>query len=150
MGRNRGRLLGLVRWNTSQAEISAPGVAVSNYPFWKLQLGCGLALSIFAFGAAWLTLRRRPLPPRLISWVAVAISATMAGILLGVSAEKMLYESYGFGDWLVRGLLMAAGIAAPGLASNALMSGRALPTFLELIGPREKSGPYRSRRWFWG
>ena len=114
-----------------------PGVAVSNYPFWKLQLGCGLALSIFVFGAAWLTLRRRPLPPRLISWVAVAISATVGGILLGVSAEKMLYESYGFGDWLVRGLLMAAGIAAPGLASNALMSGRALPTFLELIGPRE-------------
>ena len=114
-----------------------PGVAVSNYPFWKLQLGCGLALSISVFGAAWLTLRRRPLPARLISWVAVAVSATIAGILLGVSTEKMFYESYGFGDWLVRGLLMAAGTAAPLLSSNALMSGRVLPTFLELIGPRE-------------
>ena len=49
----------------------------------------------------------------------------------------MLYESYGLGDWLVRGLLMAAGIAAPLLSSNALMSGRGLPAFLELIGPRE-------------
>jgi exo-beta-1,3-glucanase (GH17 family) len=113
----------------------SPGVAVSNYPFWKLQLGCGLALSISVFGAAWLTLRRRPLPLRSISWAAVAVSATVAGILLGVSAEKMLYESYGLGDWLVRGLLMAAGIAAPLLSSNALMSGRVLPTFLELIGP---------------
>jgi exo-beta-1,3-glucanase (GH17 family) len=115
----------------------SPGVAVSNYPFWKLQLGCGLALSFSVFGAAWLTLRRRPLPPRSISWVAVAVSATVGGILLGVSAEKMLYESYGLGDWLVRGLLMAAGIAAPLLSSNALMSGRVLPTFLELIGPRD-------------
>jgi exo-beta-1,3-glucanase (GH17 family) len=115
----------------------SPGVAVSNYPFWKLQRGCGLALSFSVFGAAWLTLRRRPLPPRSISWVAVAVSATVGGILLGVSAEKMLYESYGLGDWLVRGLLMAAGIAAPLLSSNALMSGRVLPTFLELIGPRD-------------
>jgi exo-beta-1,3-glucanase (GH17 family) len=114
-----------------------PGVAISNYPFWKLQLGCGLALSISVFGAAFLTLRRRPLPPRLILWVAVAVTATVGGTLLGVSAEKMLYESYGLGDWLVRGLLLAAGIAAPLLSSNALMAGRALPTFLELIGPRD-------------
>jgi exo-beta-1,3-glucanase (GH17 family) len=27
-----------------------PGVAISNYPFWKLQLGCGLALSTSVFG----------------------------------------------------------------------------------------------------
>jgi exo-beta-1,3-glucanase (GH17 family) len=118
-----------------------PGTAISNYPFWKLQLGCGLALSISVFGAALLTLRRRPWPPRLISWVAVAVSATVGGILLGVSADEMLYESYGFGDWLVQGLLLAAGIAAPLLSSSALMSGRALPTFLELIGPRENRNP---------
>lgn len=114
-----------------------PGVAIGNTPFWKLQLGCGLVLSISIFGTALLTLRRRLLPPRLISWVAVAISATIGGILLGVSAEKMLYESYGFGSWLAQGLLLATAIAAPLLSSNALMSGRALPTFLELIGPRE-------------
>ncbi len=117
------------------------GAAVSNYPFWKLQLGCGLVSSISVFGAAWLTQRRRPLPPRLISWVAVAVSATVSGILLGVSIENVLYESYGFGDWLVRGLLMAAGMVAPVLSSNALMSGRGLPAFLELIGPRERRTP---------
>jgi exo-beta-1,3-glucanase (GH17 family) len=114
-----------------------PGAAINNYPFWKLQLGCGLALSISVFGAALLTLRRRSLPPRSISWVAVAVSATVGGILLGVSAENMFYQSYGLFGWLGRGLLLAAGIAAPLLSSNALMSGRALPTFLELIGPRE-------------
>jgi exo-beta-1,3-glucanase (GH17 family) len=114
-----------------------PGEAISNYPFWKLQMGCGIALSVFTFGAAWLALRRRPWTPRLVAWIAVAISATTAGILLGVAADKMLYESYGFGGWLGWGALLTAAIASPLLCANALMSGRALPTFLELLGPRD-------------
>jgi glucan 1,3-beta-glucosidase len=114
-----------------------PGEAISNYPFWKLQMGCGIALSVFTFGAAWLTLRRRPWTPRLVAWIAVAISATTAGILLGVAADKMFYESYGFGSWLGWGALLTAAIASPLLCANALMSGRALPTFLELLGPRD-------------
>jgi exo-beta-1,3-glucanase (GH17 family) len=113
------------------------GAAISNYPFWKLQMACGLVLCICVFGTALLTLKRSPSPPRLASWVAVAISATVGGILLGVSADKMLHESYGFGGRLVQGLLLAAGIAAPLLSANALMTGRALPAFLELLGPPE-------------
>jgi glucan 1,3-beta-glucosidase len=114
-----------------------PGVNISNYPFWQWQMGCGLALCVFVFGAALLTLRRRPWTPRPASWIAVAISATTAGILLGIAADKMLYESYGIGGWLKWGALLAAGIASPLLCAHALMSGRALPTFLELLGPRE-------------
>jgi exo-beta-1,3-glucanase (GH17 family) len=114
-----------------------PNEAISNYPFWKLQMGCGMVLSLLVFGAAWLTLRRRPWTPRLAAWIAVALSATAAGILLGVAADKVFYESYGFGGWLRWGALLAAGMAAPLLCANALMSGRALPTFLELLGPRE-------------
>lgn len=114
-----------------------PGQAISNYPFWKLQMGSGMALSGFVFFAAWLTLRRRPWTPRLASWIAVALSATTAGILLGVATDKMFYESYGFGGWLAWGALLAAAIASPLLCANALMSGRSLPTFLELLGPRE-------------
>jgi exo-beta-1,3-glucanase (GH17 family) len=114
-----------------------PGVPISNYPLWKLQMGSGMALSILIFGAAWLTLRRRPWTPRLASWIAVGLSATTAGILLGVATDKMFYESYGFGGWLGWGALLAAGIASPVLCANALMSGRPLPTFLELFGPGE-------------
>jgi exo-beta-1,3-glucanase (GH17 family) len=114
-----------------------PGEAISNYPFWKLQMGCGMALSLLVFGAAWLTLRRRPWTPRLAAWIAVGLSATAAGILFGVAADKLFYESYGFGGWLRWGALLAAGTAAPLLCANALMSGRALPTFVELLGPRE-------------
>ena len=114
-----------------------PGVAISNFPFWKLQMACGMALSLFVFGTAWMTLRRRPWTPRLASWIAVAMSATTAGILFGVAADKMFYESYGLGGWLVWGALLTAAIASPLLCANALMSGRALPTFLDLLGPRE-------------
>ncbi len=113
-----------------------PGVAISNYPLWKLQMGAGMGLAVLVFGAAWLALRRRPWTQRLVSWVAVGISATTAGILLGVAADKMFYESYGFGGWLLWGSLLAAATVAPVLGANALMSGRSLPTFLELLGPR--------------
>src|SRR5947208_12949089 len=114
-----------------------PGVAISNFPFWKLQMACGMALSLFVFGTAWMTLRRRPWTPRLASWIAVGMSATTAGILFGVAADKMFYESYGIGGWLGWGALLTAAIASPMLCANALMSGRALPTFLELLGPRD-------------
>ena len=72
-------------------------------------MGGGMALSVLVFGAAWLALRRRPWTPRLASWIAVGISATTAGMLLGVAADKMFYESYGFGGWLGWGSLLAAG-----------------------------------------
>ena len=114
-----------------------PNVAISNYPLWKLQMGCGMGLSVLIFGAAGLTLRRRPWTPRLTAWIAVGLFATTSGILLGVAADKMFYESYGFAGWLRWGALLAAGVAAPLLGAHALMSGRALPTFLELLGPRE-------------
>jgi exo-beta-1,3-glucanase (GH17 family) len=129
-------------WGLFDAEQRAlkypPGIVISNYPFWKLQMGVGMALAILVFAAAWLTLRRRPWTPRLASWVAVGISATTAGILFGVAVHKMLFESYGLGGWLVWGWLLAAAIASPVFCANALMSGRGLPTFLELLGPRDQ------------
>jgi exo-beta-1,3-glucanase (GH17 family) len=112
-----------------------PRTVVSNYPFWKLQLGCGLIFSIAVFGAALATRWCRPSMPGLASWVAVAISATVGGILLGVSAEKAFYESYGFDGWLVQALLIA-GIVAPLLCSIAQMSEHAPLTLLELVGWR--------------
>jgi hypothetical protein len=105
-------------------------------------MACGLALCICVFGSALLTLKHRPSHPGLASWIAVAVSATVGGILLGVSADKMLHESYGYGGWLLQGLLLAAGIAAPLLSTYALMSGRALPAFLEVLGPPKGRTPF--------
>jgi glucan 1,3-beta-glucosidase len=72
-----------------------PGVPITNFPLWKLQMSSGMALAILVFGAAGLTLRRKLWRPRLVSWFAVGISATTAGVLFGVAAQKMFYESYG-------------------------------------------------------
>jgi glucan 1,3-beta-glucosidase len=58
--------------------------------------------------------------------------------VLGVSAEQLLYESYGVGDPLMRGLLLVAGLTALLMSSNAVMSGRALPTFMELMHQHER------------
>jgi exo-beta-1,3-glucanase (GH17 family) len=113
-----------------------PGEFISNYPRWKSYMGSGMALSAVVFLTGWLTLRRRPWQPRLTSWVAVGTSATTAGMLLGIAVDKMLYESYGIGGWLQWGALLAAGIVSPILCAYAAMSGRPLPTFLELLGPR--------------
>jgi exo-beta-1,3-glucanase (GH17 family) len=114
----------------------SPGAAISDYPFWKLQLVSGMAFCALVFGTGFLALRRHQSSPQLESWIAVAVTAATGGSLVGLAAEKMLSESYGLGDWLLRGVLLVAAIAAPLQSSNALMSGRALPTFLELIGPR--------------
>jgi exo-beta-1,3-glucanase (GH17 family) len=120
-----------------------PDIAISNYPRWKLHMAAGMVLAVLTFAVAWLALRRRPWKPGFASWMAVGISATSAGALLGVATDKMFYESYGLGGWLFWGFLLAAGIASPLFGAYAMMSGRGLPTFLELLGPSD----YRDRPW---
>jgi len=119
------------------------GAAVSNFPFWKLQLAAGLALGLAIFAATLSTRRGWRSVPGFAPWLAVAIAATSGGILVGMAAEKALDESYGFAGWLFQGLLLAAGIVLLLLCANAAMAGRPLPAFVELIGPRES----RTRSW---
>src|SRR6478609_3818182 len=114
-----------------------PGEAISNFPYWKWYMGAGMGLSVLVFAVAAITLRRRPWTPRPSAWFAVGTCATTAGILLGVAADKMYYESYGFGGWLQWGALLLAGILAPIFCAQALVIGRNLPSFLDLLGPLE-------------
>jgi exo-beta-1,3-glucanase (GH17 family) len=122
-----------------------PELPVGNHPFWKLQLGLGFVFSLATFGVALLTVRRRRLPPRRTAWLGVAACATIGGTLLGLSAEALIYESYGFGGWLVQILLFLAAVAAPLLASEALVSNRRLPGFADLIGPIEAKISFRDK-----
>lgn len=114
-----------------------PGQPISNFPYWKWYMGAGMGLSVLVFAVALITLRRRPWTPRFPAWLGVGISATTAGILLGIGADKMYYESYGIGGWLLWGALLLAGILSPIFCAQAMVIGRSLPTFLDLLGPRE-------------
>ena len=125
-------------------QLKYPAGAVTNYPFWKLQLSCGLALSAFVFAAAFWASRRQRTLPRPETWAAVAISATVGGVVLGLAVEKWFYESFGLFSWVMQSLLLAAAIAAPPLSSMAIMSERGLPSFLDVI--RGAESRVRSRQ----
>lgn len=112
-----------------------PGQPVNNFPAWKWQLGAGLIYCTFVFLVAVLAQRRKPWPPRWTAWVAVALSATAAGALLGIAADKMMVESLGIGGWMRWGTLLGAAVLAPLFGAIALIDGRPLPTLLEIIGP---------------
>ena len=114
-----------------------PDAPITNFPAWKLLMTCGMILSALTFLVAIVTLRRRPWTPRAVSWIAVAISATTAGCLLGIAADKMFYESLGTGGWLKWGALLAAAVASPLLCAHEQMTGRPLPALLDLLGPRD-------------
>lgn len=114
------------------------GQAISNFPAAKIYAGAGMILSAMVFGVALLTLRHRPWSPRLSSWIAVGICATTAGALFGLALEKMLVESLGVGGWIRGILLIVVGVGTPLIVANTVMYGRVLPTFLELLGPREQ------------
>ncbi|HEX7789430.1 MAG TPA: beta-(1-6) glucans synthase [Afipia sp.] len=119
-------------------ELKYPaGEPISNFPRAKIYAAAGMIFSVLVFGVALLTLRHRPWSPRLSSWIAVAISATAGGALFGIALDKVLVESLGIGGWTVGILLLAAAVLSPLVVANTVMYGRGLPTFLELLGPRE-------------
>lgn len=133
-------------WGSFDATDRKPkyqaGVEIRNYPYWKLQMAFGLVLCACVFGTAFATLKwRRLAEGTAAAWLAVAVCATVSGILLGIGAEKMLLESFGIGGWLLQGLLLATGVVAPLLSAHALMTGHSLPTFVEVLGAQEGRGP---------
>jgi glucan 1,3-beta-glucosidase len=63
----------------------------------------------------------------------------------------MYYESYGVGGWLQWGALLLAALVSSVLGANAVVSGRPLPTFLDMFGPRgEEGGPLALSMWCLG
>ncbi|MCL2716222.1 MAG: beta-(1-6) glucans synthase [Alphaproteobacteria bacterium] len=125
-------------FDSVQRELKYPaGVPISNFPAWKWYLGLGLGFCTLVFLVAGLSQRRKSLKPRPSVWLGIGIAATSAGILLGVAFDKMYYESLGRFGWLQWGALFVMGLLSPLLVSRALVSGQSLPTFLDLMGPRQ-------------
>jgi glucan 1,3-beta-glucosidase len=123
-----------------------PGEPITNYPLWKFYAAGGMGFCLLVYGAALLTLRRKPWSPRFSSWIAVSLSATVGGALGGLAIDKMLLESFGTAGWIRGGAWLAVALIAPLMTANAAMAGRPLPTFLEILGPREWRTPLRIHR----
>jgi hypothetical protein len=107
---------------------------LSYSPLWSFQLNMGLIFSLGTFVVALGAARRRRTWPPLMTWLAVATSATIGGALLGLSTEELVYGGCRSGGWLTQDFPFATGIAAPLLVSDALVSRRRLPAFVDLIG----------------
>lgn len=124
--------------NETRQPKYVPGQPITNHPMWKYQMGGGLAFCFLMYVVAFAALRRRPWSPRLSSWLFVAVSATVGGVFAGWGVEKVQIESFGIGGWLANSALLVGALAVAILSAMAMVTGRCLPTFIELIGPREE------------
>ena len=115
------------------------GEPVRNHPFWRVQLGCGLALCLATFAVAFLALRGKFGQLRPASWCAVALFATVGGTLVGLLVERVVLESLSIGDWVRSVALVATAISAPLLSALALISGQTPPAFSDLMSPHNRN-----------
>jgi glucan 1,3-beta-glucosidase len=113
------------------------GVPVSNHPHWLWQAGGGVVLAVLIFVAAALVRMRAKetllAPP--LTWLAVGVNAALAGIFVGLAVERMPAESLGAGGWLRSLALVLLAVAAPFVASIALMRKDAFPSFAQMLSP---------------
>lgn len=129
-------------FEADQRALKYPADAViRDYPFWKLQMGGGLAFCLSIFATAFHAARRGQRSSSRTGWLAVALVAVVCGALLGVTIERLLLQSLGIGGWLRSGALLAGAIGAPLICAHALMAGRAVPAFPDLIGPASQWRP---------
>ena len=115
------------------------GEPVSNHPHWPVQAGGGIVLAALVFVAAALARQRKPLPPEpgTGAWIAITSIAAAGGLLAGWAVENAMVESLGAGGWLRSCALVAVAIAAPMAGAAALAAGLPMPSFADVIGPRE-------------
>jgi exo-beta-1,3-glucanase (GH17 family) len=140
------RLEGTVggHWGLFDASSRQPkfawGAPVSNHPLWPWQAAGGIALAAATFAAA--AARRRSAAENVRSrWVAVALIAAVSGILIGWTVANVPLESLGIGGWLRSMGWAIVALGAPLACAAAVMGGRPVPSFLQIVGgARERVG----------
>jgi hypothetical protein len=113
------------------------GASVSNHPYWRWQAAAGIAFAAFVFGTAFAVCRRKRqmLEPMLGRWVGVAATGLAGGALIGWVVANVPIESLGIDGWARSLVLAGLAVASPIAGAAALMSGTALPSFAQAIGP---------------
>jgi glucan 1,3-beta-glucosidase len=110
------------------------GEALSNHPFWRWQAAGGVVLAGLVFAAAVCTRRAGKLS--LVTWLAIALNASVAGILIGWTIGNVPLESLGAGGWLRSLSLAAIAILSPVVGAAGLAAGIGPPSFDAVLGRR--------------
>jgi glucan 1,3-beta-glucosidase len=105
------------------------GAPVSSHPYWIWQALGGFAFAGLIFAAAFRQSQSAAMPV----WVAVSVIAIVSGSTLGWAIENASYESFGAGGIARSAALLLLALAVPPLTASALVSGRALPRFSDIL-----------------
>lgn len=108
------------------------GKPVSNHPLWIWQGFGGIVFAGVIFGAAAVSVRRREMTT---TWIAVGVTATVAGIMIGWTLANVPFESFGLGGWVRSAALAVVAFVAPPAAAAAMAGDVRLPRLSEIIGP---------------
>src|SRR5581483_6997234 len=84
------------------------GARASDHQLWRWQAAAGLLLSFCMCAAAFAARRIDDVRPAV--WAGVAANAIAGGLMAGVAAEKMPFESLGVGGWTRSAALVALAI----------------------------------------
>jgi exo-beta-1,3-glucanase (GH17 family) len=132
---------GLLDADTRQAKFPL-GQAVSDYPYWRWAAGCGIALALLVFATAVFTLRRSAKTTiSAATWCGVSVNALIPGAVIGQAIANVPVESLGIGGWTRSLAFIAVALAAPVVATSALVQRLAPPAFARLLGRRRPSDP---------
>ncbi len=127
-------------WGLFDSEARAlkypAGVPVRNHPFWEIQMAGGIAFCLLIFAVAYGAGRQTRGQSRPATWFAIALVASVSGVLLGMAIERTLLQGFGIAGSIRCGVLLAVATGGPLLCAIALMTGVAPPTFSEVMGVR--------------
>jgi len=112
------------------------GAPVSNHPDWQRNAVLGLILAGGIVGAAFWMARRGVAGGSSTVWAGVAVTAASGGLLVGLTLEQALVESFGW-EGVVRSIaLLVLAITGPIAGAAVLAGDRALVSFATVLARR--------------
>ena len=125
-------------WGLLDGYSRAPKFAwsqpVSNHPFWIWQGIGGISFAIIVFAAAIYT---RDESAGTLQWLGVSANAFAGGTLIGWTIENVPLESLGIAGWAKSLALAAVALLAPVILSTAIVRMTSVPSFAQMLGPKE-------------
>ena len=119
----------------SRAPKFSWALPVSNHPSWIWQGVGGILFAVIVFGAA---IYMRDEDARTLQWVGVGANALIGGALIGWTVENIPIESLGIAGWARSLMFAAVASLAPVVLSVAIVRKSLVPSFAQLLGPKER------------